>query len=353
MKFKSLLLGSAVAVVAVSGAQAADAPVVIYPEPVAEPMEYVRVCDVYGAGFFYIPGTETCLKIGGYVRYQIDWADNDDGWKKLARGSITLDARTETEYGTLGGFIEVRGDAYSGYQGINLEDPAYDPIDSAVASVFRGVYLQQAIISLGGLSMGLSDTLYDAGLSGEFDSGGGDLVHFMRYTYDAANGMYASLALEEADYDYDYTPNVVANVGLAQGWGTLNLWGAYDATAEEFGVKAIATMRAMDAISLELMGTYESGQNFYSVSHDGSSGGYEYSAGAYAKYDFSPRASFGLGGQYFMSNHLTGADDYAVGAVLDYAIVKDFNTKIAVNYFDGDSVDEGYLKGFVRFQRNF
>lgn len=33
----------------------------------AEPVEYVRVCDAYGAGFFYIPGTETCLRIRGGV----------------------------------------------------------------------------------------------------------------------------------------------------------------------------------------------------------------------------------------------------------------------------------------------
>ena len=54
MNIKSLLLGSAAGMVAVSGAQAADA--IVYAEP--EPVEYVRVCDVYGAGFFYIPGTE-------------------------------------------------------------------------------------------------------------------------------------------------------------------------------------------------------------------------------------------------------------------------------------------------------
>src|SRR6187402_1979346 len=67
MNIKSLLLGSAAALVAVSGARAADAVVVAEPEPV----EYVRVCDVYGTGFYYMPGTETCLKVSGYVRYDI------------------------------------------------------------------------------------------------------------------------------------------------------------------------------------------------------------------------------------------------------------------------------------------
>ena len=52
MKLKTLLLGSAATLIAVSGAQAADA-VVAEPEPV----DYVKVCDMYGAGFFYIPGT--------------------------------------------------------------------------------------------------------------------------------------------------------------------------------------------------------------------------------------------------------------------------------------------------------
>ena len=63
MNIKSLLLGSAAAMVAVSGAQAADA-IVVEPEPV----EYVRVCDAYGSGFFYIPGTETCIRFSGFIR---------------------------------------------------------------------------------------------------------------------------------------------------------------------------------------------------------------------------------------------------------------------------------------------
>ena len=45
-----------------SGAQAADLPVK------AKAVEYVRICSLYGAGFFYIPGTDTCIKLGGYLR---------------------------------------------------------------------------------------------------------------------------------------------------------------------------------------------------------------------------------------------------------------------------------------------
>jgi hypothetical protein len=34
----------------------------------AKPVEYVKVCSLYGAGFYYIPGTDTCIKISGHVR---------------------------------------------------------------------------------------------------------------------------------------------------------------------------------------------------------------------------------------------------------------------------------------------
>ncbi|WP_204320500.1 porin, partial [Klebsiella pneumoniae] len=56
---QSLLLGTAAGFIAIAGAQAADLP------GKAAPAEYVRIYDTYGAGFFYIPGTDTCLRVGG------------------------------------------------------------------------------------------------------------------------------------------------------------------------------------------------------------------------------------------------------------------------------------------------
>jgi hypothetical protein len=31
----------------------------------------VRICSLYGAGFFFIPGTDTCIKLGGYLRADV------------------------------------------------------------------------------------------------------------------------------------------------------------------------------------------------------------------------------------------------------------------------------------------
>ena len=59
---RSVILASATGLLTLSGAQAADLPVK------AKAVEYVRICSLYGAGFFYIPGTDTCIKIGGYLR---------------------------------------------------------------------------------------------------------------------------------------------------------------------------------------------------------------------------------------------------------------------------------------------
>lgn len=58
----AFLLCSAAGLTAINGARAADLPIK------AKALEYVRVCSLYGAGFFYIPGTDACIKFGGYLR---------------------------------------------------------------------------------------------------------------------------------------------------------------------------------------------------------------------------------------------------------------------------------------------
>ena len=92
MKIKSLLLGSAAAMIAVSGAQAADAIVIE-----AEPMEYVKVCDMYGAGFFYIPGTETCININGYVRST--YIHGEENYKYSYKSYLTHEGDRASTFG--------------------------------------------------------------------------------------------------------------------------------------------------------------------------------------------------------------------------------------------------------------
>ena len=114
---KSLILGSAAGILAMSGAQAADLPVK------AKAVEYVRICSLYGAGFWFIPGTDTCMKIGGYLRVDTtfnggiydspNWNSAPGGGDRFydrmnsrSRMALTVDTRTATEYGVVRTFAQ-------------------------------------------------------------------------------------------------------------------------------------------------------------------------------------------------------------------------------------------------------
>ena len=115
---KSALLASAAAFIAAGAAHAADLPV-----NKAVPVEYVRVCGAYGAGFFYIPGTDTCLRIGGRARFEGGYqpsytrqsgTNSGDTSGYQGRLRINLDARTQTAYGTLRAFVRLDAGARTG-----------------------------------------------------------------------------------------------------------------------------------------------------------------------------------------------------------------------------------------------
>jgi len=119
MLTKRMLLGSAAALTAISSTQAADLPVK------AKPVEYVKICSLYGEGFYYIPGSEICLKIGGYVRSDYGWNVAGNGqpnynggnggaqdrsvspYATRHRGHFNFDSRTQTAYGTLRTYVAV------------------------------------------------------------------------------------------------------------------------------------------------------------------------------------------------------------------------------------------------------
>ena len=109
---RTLILGSAAGLVPLGSAQAADLPVK------AKAVEYVRVCSLYGAGFFYIPGTDTCIKFSGYFRADVTFNGGGHGqpaWNgdlgqqnryrdnfiDRSRMVLTIDTRTATEYGVV------------------------------------------------------------------------------------------------------------------------------------------------------------------------------------------------------------------------------------------------------------
>lgn len=257
---KSLLLGTATGLVAVAGgAQAAD-----LPSRKAVPVEYVRVCAAHGVGFFYIPGTDVCLRVGGRVRAEYMWAEtfsrNHDSIGFRARGRLNVDARTATPWGTLRTFFRFEMTRSSGtYQWANVDGPAF--INSARNNGFLAqnanlenldkAFIQWSIGS-GVLTAGLVQSFFDfyadthnwSGLRGA-DQGNAKVL---AWTQSFGGGFSATIALEDRvlreiaglagplglpiggpgafGYAGMSLPDLVGVLRVDQGWGSAQLSGA-------------------------------------------------------------------------------------------------------------------------------
>ena len=231
---KSLLLGSAAGLVAVAGAQAADLPLK------AKPVEYVKVCSIYGAGFYYIPGTDTCIKVGGYVRLDVgilaggnhvpyvngaNGRDSRDvnNYETRVRGIVSWDARTQTEYGTLRAYIN------AGWEQ-NTNDANYRGFDNQ--------FFYRAFIQFAGLTVGKTQSFFGfynnslnyTPLFGGGQSDGG--LNLVAYTAQFGGGFSATIALEDAAmhraglYDNTAALPIGALPGSGPSSGTTLLTGA-------------------------------------------------------------------------------------------------------------------------------
>ncbi|SMD11395.1 porin [Rhizobium sp. RU36D] len=342
MNIKSLLIGSAAALAAVSGAQAADAIVAAEPEP----MEYVRVCDAFGTGYFYIPGTETCLKIGGYVRFQVDWssverAGDDFDWNARTRGLVSFDAKSDTELGTLGSKIVVRTWAES---------------DSAASSL----EIDEAYLTLGGFKAGYAYNYWDAGLSGETDELGSNRLNTIGYEY-SANAFKFGAYLDEltktqsggltAPYAGNDNLGIEAQLSGSFGPITAALLGGYDIAEEDGAVRAILTADIGPG-KLGVAGIYSSGRNAYYDQAEWTIAA-EYAAKITDKLSITP------GFQYWDTISLNSRGDFVgdlnawkAGVTLDYLLVTGLNAKVSVQYKDVDRSPETW-SGYFRLQRSF
>ena len=262
---KSLLLGSAAGLIAVGGAQAADLPVK------AKAVEYVKICSLYGAGFYYIPGTDTCIKLGGYLRADLvlgsnnDYTGNTSGqsgarnrlsnyYTTRAREDLNIDTRTATEYGVVRTFFDATFSwtsgsyAGSGTTAYSGAAPVANPSDGGVAGGSLGVYY--AFIQFAGFTMGKAVSQFSAPWTNypgnNFDGlvgGGGTVTGVNQFTYtaDFGQGITASFSAQDptayyqagvnnlgtpgtfgygtSDYGGAVAPDLVAMVRVDQAWG--------------------------------------------------------------------------------------------------------------------------------------
>ncbi len=222
--FKSLVLGSAAGLLAMGGAQAADLPVK------AKAVEYVRICSLYGAGFYYIPGTDTCIKIGGYLRADLTVNGGNGGQPYLGGGgaigeryrneyndysrmALTIDTRTATEYGVVRTFGQADftfgTEAVGG--GINLQSSVNTASLNGVATsnfLGSGTFgLEYAFVQFAGFTLGKSASAYTtpwqgypgnitAYLVGGYDTVSG--INNAQYTAQFGNGVSLSVGVDDS-----------------------------------------------------------------------------------------------------------------------------------------------------------
>jgi hypothetical protein len=273
---KSLILGSAAALMAAGGAQAADLPVK------AKAVEYVKVCSLYGPGFYYIPGTDTCIKLGGYLRMDMVVNANSvagpnyngaggannrftNGYTWRSREDLNIDTRTATEYGVVRTYFDavftwttdnyaVNGAApgatiYSALGGGGTVAPASAPNNAGAGNGSYGtVGVYFAFIQFAGFTMGKSISQFSAPWTNypgnNFDGlvgGGGTVTGVNQFTYTAQFGNGVSLALSAQDqaayyqagvnnlsaggaygssvYAGTISPDFVAALKIEQAWG--------------------------------------------------------------------------------------------------------------------------------------
>ena len=388
MNIKSLLLGSAAALIAVSGARAADAVVVAEPEPA----EYVKICDVYGAGYFYIPGTETCLRIGGYVRYDIGAGDvgSFDGvnhvtdsmgdgdhstWYKNTRFTLKTWTGQETELGTLKTYTETRfnfGNKSGDYSDPDGAGPKTASTDWQ--AVNKALSLRYAWIQLGGLRVGKDDTAFDTftGYAGSVIQDtlvpyGGQESNVVQYNFDAGNGFSGVVSLEEgagANTIDSYIPHVVGGLKYKADWGAITGVVAYDSNYEEVAGKARLDVKATSELSLFLMAGYGTDDNLNDSAIAKGRGYYKQWGGSWAvwgggTYKFNDKTAF---------NAQVSYDDWknlGIAANVAYTLVPGFTVTAEVDYLNagkfGDpdfnnwtkATKKSSLGGILRFQRSF
>lgn len=221
MRLKALFLGAGAGVILAGPALALTGD---EGEGEGGAVEYVRVCDLYGAGFFYIPGTDTCLKIGGYVRFETQFNAPNNGansrWDFTTGYGVKFDARTQTAYGTLRSYVSLQGDTSDHIVG---SDPPISGID-----------IHKSFIQFAGFTIGANNSIMEPKYGYTiFDDEQPDLItDQIRYSWQLGNGFQGSIGIEDPRKRWGSalpnpysTPDIVGQVRIDQAWGNMSFSG--------------------------------------------------------------------------------------------------------------------------------
>ena len=331
MNIKSLLLGSAAALVAVSGARAADAVVAADPEPA----EYVRVCDAYGAGYFYIPGTETCIKLSGHVRYEIlygaAYGALTTGFDKSAKGRLEITTKNDSDLGTVTGWIRY---------------------DFRQHSFFGQQNRSQFSLGVGGLEMGFRDSQMNRffGYGGFTDYGsihgyGYETRHYISYTY-TGDSMSAIVSLDH-DGATNFVPDVMVGVKGTFGNVSAGAGIGFDTSASAQTFRAQITAPLSETVKVQLIGLYNNGASQYWGFYAG--GSYSLIGSIAAK--LSDKVSVALDVDYI--HNAASTNEWGVVGNVSYQIAPGLSALLELSNAGNFGAATRTTSGMLRFERSF
>jgi hypothetical protein len=270
---KNVLLVGATSLLSVGVVHAADFPTK------AKPVEYVKACSLYGAGFYYLPGSDICLKVGGYLRAEVDYnaagtltpavgpgsTNNRDNVNNRESSNVvqrtralwTFDTREQTEYGMI-----------RSYSRTGIQWSTGDSVNSGSNAV---AYIDRAFLQFGGRGGGLtagrtvsyfdiySFSLHSFQTNIIGSDSGGTGINLITWTTELGQGFTAAISAEDhtsrskpvvntigtagflnlnnnaggapanlgtgtfTSQAGQTIPNLVANIRVDQGWGTAQL----------------------------------------------------------------------------------------------------------------------------------
>jgi hypothetical protein len=259
---KSILLATSALALLASGAVASAADAIPTPEAAvaAEGGSYVRVCDAFGTGYFYIPGSEACLRVGGQVSFSAGYDSFRDEGYTATEARIDIETAQDSELGAIKTKLRLSSD-------VNLD--GYSIPGLSVAGD-RDTQLEIATISVGGFYVGYAETLINTNvLYGDmldletFGDLNSTAIGYL--SGDLGGGVYAGFAVEDArrgggaDFarfgDND-SPDLVGRIGVKQDWGTFDVSGIYGTENENWFVKATADLDVVENAGFRLTAGY-------------------------------------------------------------------------------------------------
>jgi len=204
---------------------------------------YDHVCSAFGAGFFYIPNTETCLHIGGYVRAESQYVGGDvlrlrgvapedfNNWTTRVRGDVRFEARTQSEFGLIKSYLEFQ-------DGVG-------PADSGADYSASGMDLSAAFVEITNdiatLTVGHTGSFFDFygsddyGTRVDIDDNTAEQTLFA-VSVSGPRGLRGTLSIEDPsssgrrlsgadDHEGQESPDLVGNVRAEGEWGAAQVMG--------------------------------------------------------------------------------------------------------------------------------